>query len=196
MPVSQLKAGIELSNRLPPYRTPMVALDWRQCGGNVAAISTSAAPAADRLESWVIQDFSRGHCDGDPPGNLTRCVGALRLDLAVIPTIAPIHSSGRFPGHFVDWFCTFRRIASIAQPLARRWDCSEGASWRIFAAVALLSRSRHHTKPSIGPAVTQPRRVGGISACTAARRATESRVSSLRRKRVGDCWDACSSVTG
>ncbi len=95
--------------------------------------------------------------------------------------------------YILEEFCTFNRIESMAQPLTRRWDSSEGTSWRIFAAVALLSSNRHHTRPSIGPAFTEALSVTGISGCTALRRATESRVSSVSRNSVGESSLACSS---
>lgn len=47
----------------------------------------------------------------------------------------------------------------------------------------------------MGPALTLARKVPGISGKTACNRATESRVSSVSRARVGESSVACCSVT-
>ena len=53
-------------------------------------------------------------------------------------------------------------------------------------AEELLSKIRHHTGPSIGPALTLGRNDCGMSASIAFSRATESRVSSVSLASVGE----------
>lgn len=94
-----------------------------------------------------------------------------------------------FPGQ--DWI--FRRIDSTSHPFVRRCARNAGSNCRSLAAAALPFTSRHQLLPSMGPACTAGRSMGGIKPSMALSRALESRVSAVSRARVGDSWLACCS---
>ena len=89
----------------------------------------------------------------------------------------------------------FSRIDTTAHPWRNKLARIRGTSCRIFAQAALPFTNRHQFSPSIGPALTDARKVEGISSSIACSRWFDSWISPVSRARDGDSPAAWCSVT-
>ena len=89
----------------------------------------------------------------------------------------------------------FSRIDATAHPWRNKLARIRGTSCRTFAQAALPFTSRHQFSPSIGPALTDARKVEGISSSIACSRWFDSWISAVSRARDGDSPAAWCRVT-